>query len=722
MRSIYTIIICFLLHSSAFSTGPLRNWGTYFGGLSDEKMGTTYGIGQASAMDASGNVYIVGYTNSNSNMCTPGCYQSIYGGGICDAYIAKFSPSGNLIWATLYGDTGDDYAQGVTVDPSGNVYVCGNTTSSVNISTPGSQQPVYGTGLDGDAFVVKFSSAGVRQWATYYGGSGNDQAYGMATDPVNNRIYVTGGTNSASGIGTPGVFQPTKPSPSSTDYDGFILQLDYSGVRQWGTYFGDSSDEDYVISASFDVASGGFYICGNTSSPSGIATAGAYQTTYAGGYSGDGFLAKFTNTGARTWSTYYGGIGNDNAFCILADASGNAYVCGSTESLNGFGSVGAHQFSCGSNGLPDGFLAKFDPTGARLWGTYYGGNQSDYSMGLAIDPAGYIYMCGSTASGNNIGTAGSYQPNQGSGNYDGFLTLFNPGGGQLWGTYYGGYSLDYGMSVVIDGAGTIYLAGFSNSTNAIATTGSYQPAPDGGYDAFLVQFCKGSASNSIVSGPSMVCPGAVTYSSSATVGVTGYTWTLAGSITGTSTTNVISTTVSGNATISVVFSGLCGTTYATPMSISTNPPATVAVTSPSLICSGQTATLSGTGCYTYTWNTGSNSNSIAVTPSTTTSYTLNGSNFTGCQTSTVVTVSVSPCTEVTTIQKSNALKLYPNPFQSFITLETDEPGELLLYNSSGALLRSYYISDHTAPLLLEDKPPGLYFIRFRGYSEKIVKE
>ena len=380
-------------------------------------------------------------------------------------------------WGTYYGGTGDDYVESCATDTSGNIYLSGNTYSTSGIATTGAHQDT--SGGRNDAFLVKFNSSGVRQWGTYYGGTGGDDTYSCATDASGN-IYLSGYTTSTSGIATTGAHQDTLKGTT----DNFLVKFNSSGVRQWGTYYGGRG-YDRGLSCATD-ASGNIYLSGYTTSTSGIATTGAHQTTYGGG-SNDAFLVKFNSSGVRQWGTYYGGTGYDYSFSCATDASGNIYLAGWTNSTSGIATTGAHQTTYGG-GSYDAFLVKFNSSGVRQWGTYYGGTGYDYSFSCATDASGNIYLSGDTRSTSGIATTGAHQTTYGGGSYDAFLVKFNSSGVRQWGTYYGGRGYDRGLSCATDTSGNIYLSGATYSTSGIATTGAYQDTLRGSYDAFLVKF------------------------------------------------------------------------------------------------------------------------------------------------------------------------------------------------------------------------------------------
>src|SRR5690606_36384411 len=123
-----------------------------------------------------------------------------YGGGFNDTYLVKVNSNGVRQWATYYGGSDQDYGTSCATDGSGNVYLTGYTASTTNIASGGHQNTHGG---DVEAFLVKFNNAGIRQWATYYGGSNSDSFYSCATDGSGN-VYLAGITASTTNIASGG--------------------------------------------------------------------------------------------------------------------------------------------------------------------------------------------------------------------------------------------------------------------------------------------------------------------------------------------------------------------------------------------------------------------------------------------------------------------------------------------------------------------------------------
>lgn len=250
---------------------------------------------------------------------------------------------------------------------------------------------------------------------------------------------------------------------------------------EWATYMGDQS-ADYGMCAASDTA-GNVYMGGRTASSgsANVFTTGAHQVTFAGDE--DGFITRYTASGVRLWSTYYGGNKKDAINSITVDKENNIVFAGWTDSsVSGIATTGAHKATyCG--GSSDAFLVKMDPTGKRLWGTYYGGagrekNGNDYQTGVACDAARNIYLVGTTESDTGIATTGTQQTAR-SKEFDGYIAKFDKDGKRLWGTYYGDTMPDQFTNVSVDSNGTPYVVG-KFASGKMGTAGTHmqnKPTP-----------------------------------------------------------------------------------------------------------------------------------------------------------------------------------------------------------------------------------------------------
>ncbi len=486
-------------------------WATYYGGSAND-------YGWTLATDGNGNGIVSGWTTSSNAIATSGAYQTILL-GTSDAFIAKFSSSGSLLWASYFGGAAGDFSHAITTDNNNNIILTGNTGSSSGIATTGAYQTIPGNASD--AFVAKFNAAGNLLWSTYYGGAGTDMGEGLATD-ANRNIFLSGNTQSSSGIFTSGAYQPTYAGGN----DGFLVKLNENGFPQWGTYFGGTLDDNFSNMKMDE--QGNLLLIGNTKSTTGIASSGAFQTSLSGGT--DALVVKFSKTGSLLWSTYFGGSLEDLGNNISNDGTGHIYFTGYTGSTSGIATAGSYMTIPG--GTFDAFVAKFDSLGVLQWGTYFGGASYDYGNGIDVDFSGNIVITGSTGSTGGIATGSAFQSTNAGGG-DAFIAQFNSNGTLQYGTYFGGTGYDAGVEIRRDVIGNFFMAGYTSTTSGIIPPGAYQFTFGGGYDVLMIYFASSAPatpiSNNSIGASQGLCLGGTPLPLSGTLPLGGdanyaYTW------------------------------------------------------------------------------------------------------------------------------------------------------------------------------------------------------
>ncbi len=309
-------------------------------------------------------------------------------------------------------------------------------------------------------------------WSTYYGGPGEDAGNAIAIDG-DGSIYVTGYTSSSTGMAAAGLAM----TYFGGFFDGWLGKFDSLGNRLWVTYYGGTSG-DYGTGVCTDPA-GHIFIIGFTLSAD-FLTYGAFQNTYGG--STDGYIAKFNGDGSRDWATFYGGAGYDNCRGIKVDGENNIVVGGYSASAENIAYLG---YQNTNSGLEDVFVAKFDQTGNRIWGTYLGGVNDDECRGLTVDGENNIIICGLTESPAAFGHLG-YDTIYSKKN-DAFISKFNSAGTLLWSTYYGGTLEENANGVVCDDTGNIYTVLQTSSTSGF-NCNILNLAKAGGFDALFAKF------------------------------------------------------------------------------------------------------------------------------------------------------------------------------------------------------------------------------------------
>lgn len=615
-----------------FTTAGSRIWASYFGGADTDQ-------GIEVACDNSGNVYMAGATTSTAAIATPSAYQTVNGGGVQDAFLAKFNSVGVLQWATYYGDVGNDNGYACAVDASGNVYLGGMTSSTVAaMVTAAGHQTVQGGSVD--AFVVKFNSSGTRQWATFYGGGGDEQEVSLAADGTGT-VYLGGSTGS---LLTPSIIATaaSQQSTAAGGFDSFLVQFNAAtGARNWATYYGGSGDESngYIC---VDASSNVYLSSNTTSSLGGIATLSGYQNTFGGGFT-DAYLVKFNSSGVRQWATYYGGAGNESGVTTCAvDAAGNVYLGGSTNSLFGMATAGSYQTSLA--GDQDAYLIQFSTNGSLLYGTYYGGLGNERTLDMAGDPSGSMYMCGNTftsssfplGSTTGIASASGFQTSFG-GDSDGFLTKFADCSALPTPTNttpLADRTICSGRSTTLSATTTTGTLFWYNSPTSSFTLGSgpSYTTPNlstGTYSYYVgaVNSCTASSrtlitvtvltSPSVFANSGSICPG-----KSFTINPTGsaVTFTISGG------SNVVSPSVTTQYTVTGTGANGCRNSGIGAISNVNVFNAPFIVVNSGMICSGSSFTMTPTGASTYTYSSGSS----VVSPTATTAYSVSGTNAQGC--------------------------------------------------------------------------------------------
>jgi len=693
----------------------IRLWGTYYGGSGDEWPSYMH-------TNSAGDLFVGGGTSSSTNIATIGAHQVTFAGPaqLYDGYLVKFNSAGVRQWATYYGGTGDDYTGKSVSDPSGNVYVTGRSESGNPgvIATSGAHQTVYTSTLGpGDAFLVKFNSAGIRQWGTYYGGDAQEYGWGIARDNSGD-IYISGGSESTTGISTPGCYQPTVAGVS----DGFIAKFSPAGVRIWGTYYGGASYDnlgDCIMSSTGDL-----YICGMTSSTAGVATPGSHQSVYGGGpgWGGDLLFIKMNQAGIPQWATYYGGPGTDQGSDLATDAAGNIYGCGICGPSSGtvIATLGSHQANYGG-GTGDAFLVKFDPAGVRQWATYYGGNGTDYGVTPATDGAGNVYLSGiaGTTTGTIIATKCSYQDTYGGGSQDGYLAKFSSAGVRIWGSYYGSPFTDNVNHCITDLSGNVFMAGntLANSGTLMASSNGYQPIYGGGpSDVYIAKFdgcIPGNISSLTPPANLFVCEGNTT-----TLSTTCGNWynTATGTVVLSSGGTFTAGPIVSDSTFYLEDFGcgsITGTRTAVNVTLSPSPTLTVTNSNP-LACVNESVILTVSGASTYSWiNNSASTPSIQLIAFLNTTYTVNGIDANGCQSTAMLAVVPNLCLGIAGQENINShLYIYPNPNNGAFTIQSGSNLNLTLTNELGQTLRTLALTSvNDFNVTLNDLPNGIYFLK-----------
>ena len=389
------------------------------------------GVGTSTCMDQFNNSFTCGQYIGPANI---GNY-TFQGFGLQDVVVQKYSPSGNLLWATDFGGTQSDYSQKMTYDGQGAVWITGQFSGTM---TAGAFTLTSAGGSD--VYLVKIDAAsGAILYAQRAGNSGNDVGMAVAAD-ANGNILLSGtfntnfnfGSVSISGLGT---------------YEVFLVKLTNAGVPLWGSGIKGTSIET-MWSLAVD-ANGNSYIGGYSSSA--VANFNGVNQNFSGQTH---FIVKFNQLGVFDWistSVFSGeldGLATDNA--------GNVYFTGNFDTQASFGAI-----NLTGVGMDDILVGKIDPSGAYSWVTSYGGGGNDDGYGIASTGNGELFVVGTFQGAFTLGSC-----NFSSGSFSkSFIFKLNSSGVVQWAAQSSGASSSHiSKGIIVNDFDDIYLTGWGSGT------------------------------------------------------------------------------------------------------------------------------------------------------------------------------------------------------------------------------------------------------------------
>jgi len=383
---------------------------------------------------------------------------------------------------------------------NGYLFVAGETLSANLPATVGAFTNKYagGSAFGGDAFVAKLNlnqTTSNLVFLTYLGGRSHDGALSLAVDGTGN-AFITGYTASTNFpvVGSlrtnlnGGVFT----TPTVQNKDAFVTKLSASGSNLvYSAYLGGSgADEGFGIAVN---ATGVAYVTGYTESTNFPVVNSPFTNQVVGD---DAFVTRISADGQSFgYSFPFGGFGTDRGEGIVADASGNAYVCGFTRSFNfpittnvAFQLLANQQTN--TTTVADAFLLKVSPAGSVEYSSFLGGWRDDIAFNVALDVTGDLYLCGATASTNFVVTATNIHSGLTSNSIatDAFITKFDPTlTNVIYSVIFGGGGTDEARDLTVDSLGRANVVGdtFSASISATNTAGFLSATNLGGNDIMI---------------------------------------------------------------------------------------------------------------------------------------------------------------------------------------------------------------------------------------------
>jgi len=397
--------------------------------------------GQCVITDQSGNLYVTGYFNSPTITFDSITLNNNTVNFKADIFLAKYSPSGNLLWVKSAGGTNNDLALSCTIDPNGNVIIAGYYSSPV-LTIGGFQ--LNNAGYD-DIFIAEFNSGGSVLWAKSFGGALEDLCFSVSCDSIGT-AYIAGYFQSSDII----FDNDTLHNTGALDFYVARFGINVGGVSWARSATGTDNDIAYSVAAD---ASGNAYVAGYYFSPT--LNFGTTSASNQGGY--DIFVCKYDVSGNLQWMNDAGGTSSDVSRSIAVDFSGNVYLTGYFGDVLTFGNTTL------TASATDFFLAAFDNSGNDRWATSGGAAYGEEGTGVCTDYNGNVYISG-TFESPSITIGNTTLTNAGSFIEDSYIAGYDNNGNNLWAKGIGGADVDIANAVCTDGSANLFTTGFYGSS------------------------------------------------------------------------------------------------------------------------------------------------------------------------------------------------------------------------------------------------------------------
>lgn len=453
--------------------GGISVYGTYLGGELPD-------YGNDIAVDANGNVYLVGRTES---LDFPTGTVNLFGNHGIDVFVAKFNNDGSqaayILWFYAQAFQAIDEGFDILVDEQGYAYVVGHTGSfdfcDLFGDVPGYRPDYIGAG---DGFLLKVEPDGSGLvYCTFLGGTEYDNATAVALDAAGN-VYVTGGTWSTDFFTSANTINDQHAGLRDT----YLLAFDPTGTALLhASLIGGAGQEESRALALDDA--GDVYLAGWTNSSDFLTTTGVISPVYSGNF--DAFLVKIEpGTPALAYATYLGGTDEDRAYGLAIDSAGRPLLAGLTRSDNFPTTSGAFAETFAGGG--DGFVARLNADASALaYATYLGGSGEDQINDIVLDEADQALATGQTWSSDFPTTTTAFSPTL-TGGRSAFIAHLNAtGSALLYGSYLGGNNWDTGNGIIQDAFGRVYVTGATRSTDFPVSANAFAITHTGDYDAFF---------------------------------------------------------------------------------------------------------------------------------------------------------------------------------------------------------------------------------------------
>lgn len=338
------------------------------------------------ATDAAGQVYVAGVFAGTLDVDPGPGRVELVSNGDADIFVAKYSPSGVVVWAWSIGGTGRDDVRQIAVDSADSVYIAGSIVGEVDFA-PDDDTALVEAGRARQGFVAKYDADGALLWASALDLPGSDEVLALALDGVGNALVA----------GWSGIIPVGHPASWSSGAAGavrrgdlFVLRLDPSGRVGWSAVLPTGSEG--IAPVGLAVGPGGAVHVAASFTGAVRVLVGEKLVEHASAGGADLLLLRLTPSGGLDWSRAVGGDGHDVPVGLAVDGDGNLAVTGTFNGALDVGGDGALVLE--AEGEDDAFLLSFDGSGEPRWGVRLGGPGYDGGQAVAVDAARYVYVAG----------------------------------------------------------------------------------------------------------------------------------------------------------------------------------------------------------------------------------------------------------------------------------------------------------------------------------------
>jgi uncharacterized protein (DUF2249 family) len=714
---------CFILKLNAQGNFV---WAGSFGAIGNNAVS-----GTSIKTDPAGNVYLGGVFSGTCDFDFSPVTQTLIASNAEETFVCKYTNAGGLLWAKQVG--GGSSKTSITLDPTGSVYVCSSFTGTGDFD-PGAATYTLSSFGNRDIFVGALSTSGNFIWAKQMGGSAHDTPRNIVYSGVSGDILVIGQFRSLVADFDPGPGTQTLSSFGGNDV--FVCKLNNNGTFDWVGQFGGIG-EDAALGVALDnidnvYVTGGFSLTADFDP-------GPLQYNLTPNNVNDIYVAKLSPTGSFVFAKQFSGNSGNNSLGmdIHIDANGYIYTVGVFNTLTDF-DPGLSSYTLSPYGIYDAFLSKLDASGNFVGVQQFGASGYVSGPALFVDGSGNFYVAGSLRGTADFdpGVGTSFLSSSTTTNYDVFVFKLSicidaPINNNV-------YYLCEGNTATLSATSTSPVSWYASPTSStIIGNGSTFVTPNLSTGNYTYYAAASTCTNvgirtavninvvalpilTISSNPTSLCLG-----SSATLSASGansYTWQ--NSIQGASLSVTPSLTtfysLAGSDTISN-----CSNTKTYTLIVSSLPILQITTSQPT-VCAGSKVILNVSGANSYTWSNASHNSSISVTPTINTSYSVSGTNsLSGCSNSQSIALTVNPCVGIDEGPEIFNINVFPNPVIEFLTIQSDQPVDIYLFNNLGAKIYEENNILNGTKIDLRYLKAGIYFVEVKSkvnsQTFKIIK-